>query len=44
MNRRQQTPLLLAETDQTLPGTNGLRGTRPEIAELLRQWGAKDWE
>ena len=30
----------LADTLQTIPGTNGLRGTRPEIAELLRRLGA----
>lgn len=41
VNQRQQTPLLLAETVQTIPGTNGLRGTRSELAELLRQLGAK---
>ena len=39
-NERDQTPLVLAETPQTIPGTNGLRGTRPEIAELLRRLGA----
>ena len=36
------TPLVLAETPQTIPGTNGLRGTRPEIAELLCRLGAND--
>jgi ankyrin repeat protein len=41
-NQRQQTPLLLAATTQTIPGTNGLRGTRPEIAEFLRQLGAHE--
>ena len=41
-NERQQTPLLLAATSQTIPGTNGLRGTRPEIAEFLRQLGAHE--
>jgi ankyrin len=41
-NERDQTPLVLAETAQTFPGTNGLRGTRPEIAELLRRLGAND--
>ncbi|MCH8812506.1 MAG: ankyrin repeat domain-containing protein [Gemmatimonadetes bacterium] len=39
-NQRGQTPLVLAETVQGIPGTNGLRGTRPEIAELLRRLGA----
>ena len=39
-NQRGQTPLALAETVQGIPGTNGLRGTRPEIAELLRRLGA----
>lgn len=39
-NQRGQTPLVLAETVQGIPGTNGLRGTRPEIAELLRGLGA----
>jgi len=33
---------VLAETEQTIPGTNGLRGTRPEIAELLRRLGASE--
>ncbi len=42
VNERDQTPLVLAETPQTIPGTNGLRGTRPEIAELLRRMGAND--
>ena len=41
-NRRGQTPLALAESVQTIPGTNGLRSTRPEIAELLRRLGAID--
>ncbi len=39
-NERGQTPLVLAETEQSIPGTNGLRGTRPEVAELLREFGA----
>jgi ankyrin repeat protein len=39
-NQRGQTPLALAETEQGIPGTNGLRGTRPEVAELLRRLGA----
>jgi len=41
-NERDQTPLLLAETVQTIPGTNGLRGTRPEVAEVLRRLGAEN--
>lgn len=41
-NARGQTPLELAETDQTIQGTNGLRGTRPEIALILRRLGAGD--
>ncbi|HIF74972.1 MAG TPA: hypothetical protein EYG31_05830 [Porticoccaceae bacterium] len=40
INEREQTPLVLAETVQTIPGTNGLRGTRPEVAEVLRSLGA----
>ena len=39
-NERGQTPLTLAETPQSVPGTNGLRATRPAIAELLRRLGA----
>ena len=39
-NERGQTALILAETPQPLYGTNGLRATRPEIAELLRRLGA----
>ena len=42
VNQRDQTPLVLAETPQTIPGSNGLRGTRPEVAELLRRMGAND--
>ncbi len=42
VNEREQTPLVLAETPQTFPGTNGLRGTRPEVAELLRRLGATE--
>ena len=38
--QRGQTPLQLAITLQTIPGTNGLRGTRPEIAEVLGRLGA----
>ena len=40
MTDREQTPLSLAATPQTIPGTNGLRGTRPVIAEMLKQYGA----
>ena len=40
VTQRSQTPLQLANTLQTIPGTNGLRGARPEIAELLRRLGA----
>ena len=39
-NERGDTPLRLAETELQIPGANGLRGTRPEIAELLRKLGA----
>ena len=41
VNERDQTPLVLASTPQPIPATNGLRGTRPEVAELLRRLGAK---
>ena len=41
-NERGQTPLVLAETPQTILGLNSLKGTRPEIAALLRQHGAHD--
>lgn len=41
VNQRDQTPLVLAETVQGIPGTNGLRSTRPEIAVLLRRLGAE---
>ena len=41
-NQRGQTPLALAESVQTIPGSNGLRSTRPEIAALLRRLGAGD--
>lgn len=41
-NDRDLTPLQLAETEQGIPGTNGLRGTRPEVAALLRRLGAKE--
>ncbi|MDD9891071.1 MAG: ankyrin repeat domain-containing protein [Gammaproteobacteria bacterium] len=39
---RGLTPLQLAETTQGIPGTNGLRGTRPEVAAVLRRLGASD--
>lgn len=39
-NERGETPLDLAETNLGIPGTNGLRTTRPRIAELLRELGA----
>ena len=39
-NVNGQTPLVLAETVQSIPGTNALKGTRPEIAALLRELGA----
>ena len=42
MNEQGQTPLALAETSLPIPGTNGLRAMRPEIAALLRQLGAND--
>jgi len=38
---RGVTPLALAESAQTLPSTNGTRGTRPEVAALLRRLGAR---
>jgi len=41
-NDRGLTPLQLAETVQSIPGTNGLRGTRPEVAQLLRNLGATE--
>ena len=41
-NERGQTPLVLAETPQTILGLNSLKGTRPKIAALLRQHGAHD--
>ena len=39
-NERGQTPLALAESELPVPGSNGLRTTRPEIADLLRRLGA----
>ena len=41
-NDRDLTPLQLAETIQGIPGTNGLRGTRPQVAALLRRLGADE--
>ena len=38
-NDRGQTALTLAETPLPVPGTNGRRATRPEIAALLRSYG-----
>ena len=38
-NDRGQTALTLAETALPVPGTNGRRATRPEIAALLRSYG-----
>ena len=38
-NERDQTALTLAETPLPVPGTNGRRATRPEIAALLRSYG-----
>ena len=38
-NDRDQTALTLAETALPVPGTNGRRATRPEIAALLRSYG-----
>ena len=40
-NEREQTPLDLAETPQVIPGSNGLLGTRPGVAEVLRRLGAR---
>ena len=41
-NKKGQTPLLLAETPQTILGLNSIKGTRPKIAALLRQSGASE--
>lgn len=38
---RGVTPLALAESVQTLPSTAGTRGSRPEVAALLRRLGAQ---
>ena len=40
-NRRDQTPLMLAEINQPIPGSYE-SGTRPSIAALLRRLGAED--
>ena len=40
-NDQGLTPFLLADAVQPIPGTNGLRGTRPEVAALLRRLGAE---
>ena len=37
-----ETVLNIGLTAQTIPGTNGLRGKRPEIAEFLRRLGAHE--
>ena len=42
LNDDGQTPLTLAESSLPVPGTNGLRATRPEIAARLRELGAND--
>ncbi len=39
LTERGATPLELAETEQTIPGSNGLRGTRPAVAEVLQRLG-----
>ena len=41
-NERSVTPLTLALTVQTLPGSNGTRSSRPGVAKLLRSLGAHD--
>ena len=41
-NEDGQTPLALAESSLPIPGTNGRRATRPEIAARLRALGAND--
>ena len=41
---RGLTPFVLADAVQAIPGTNGLRGTRPEVAALLRRLGADESE
>ena len=41
-NAGDQTPLALAESRLPVPGTNGRRATRPEIAARLRELGAND--
>ena len=39
-NEQGETPLALAESNLSILGSNGLRSTRPEIAALLREFGA----
>ena len=39
-NEQGDTALALAESELPVPGSNGLRTTRPEIADLLRRLGA----
>ncbi|MXZ69920.1 MAG: hypothetical protein F4Z04_00215 [Acidobacteria bacterium] len=39
-NERGETALALAESQLPIPGSNGLRASRPEIADLLRRLGA----
>ena len=39
-NERGETALTLAESQLPIPGSNGLRASRPEIADLLRRLGA----
>ena len=41
-NADDRTPLALAESSLPVPGTNGRRATRPEIAARLRDLGAND--
>ena len=38
-NEQGETALALAESELPVPGSNGLRTTRPEIADLLRRLG-----
>ncbi len=41
-NKDGSTPLMLAESQQPLYGTNGLSGTRGDMADLLRRLGASE--
>ena len=43
-NERGESPLDLAESELPVPGSNGLRTSRPEIADLLRRLGANETE